>query len=102
MARVFLRCGHYGHDKAFDGAPLECPWGCGRQERDEEPIMENALITGDPVVEHWNNSLNAPVRSRRHLKDLQRAHGVRDYVPSPEMKDRTDRAMGRLKAKHGR
>lgn len=102
MARVFLACGHYTHDVAFDGGALECPWGCGTQKRDDEPLQQfTSDITGDPVTEHYNHSLGEVVRSRTHLRRIQKTHGTEDFRPSPEMKDRIDRARRRLELKHG-
>ena len=41
-------------------------------------IARTILVTPD-IPEHWNVSLNQPVRSRRHLQDLQKRHGCHDY-----------------------
>jgi len=33
------------------------------------------------IAEHWNLSIDAPVRSRAHLREIQRQRGLSDYDP---------------------
>ncbi len=33
------------------------------------------------VPEHWNVTVDKVVRSRKHLRDLQKRHGFQDYEP---------------------
>ena len=54
-----------------------------------EPIS-NFFALGD-IPEHLNVSLGEPVRSRRHLKQLQKKYGCHDYEP---IKERTAMYLG--------
>jgi len=58
---------------------IRCSW-CGRRAKfvGGPPTLGIVQVTPD-IPEHWNMSLNEPVRSRRHLRDLQKIHGTHDY-----------------------
>jgi len=49
-----------------------------RLKRVKLGVATTILVTPD-VPEHFNMSLNQRVRSRRHLRDLQKRHGTQDY-----------------------
>ena len=58
---------------------IPCHW-CARRARYVGGPPSAGLVTITPdIPEHFNLSLNRPVRSRRHLRDLQARMGTVDY-----------------------
>jgi len=41
--------------------------------------VAKTILTCPDIPEHFNITIGMPVRSRRHLTDLQKRHGFRDY-----------------------
>lgn len=81
-------------DPAY-AAHLDAILGVDYQIVEFGPIREFQAIPDLP--EHYNNSLGEVVRSRRHLKDLQRATDSVDYEPTPKQKERDAYAQDRMK-----
>lgn len=57
----------------------ECAGKPGRMQH--YSLKHRATATPD-IPEHFNDSIGAPVRSRRHLKELQKAGGFQDHEPA--------------------
>ena len=55
---------------------IQCHW-C---EKTAHHIERVGIVCVTPdIPEHMNLSLNQPVRSRRHLRDIQKRTGTQDY-----------------------
>lgn len=56
--------------------------GCRRKAaRDKRTEMAGKRYVIPDIPEHWNKSIDAPVRSRAHLREIQRQRGLSDYDP---------------------
>lgn len=81
MPHVFLACDHYADVPDFEGGKVECPWGCGKQARQEMPRSTDGFVSKGDMPEHMNRSFGQPVRGRRHFRELQRTFDTVDYEP---------------------
>lgn len=113
MARlmtIFLGCDHTtNHNTAVEmsggwrAAPCHwCSEALGYEVMVEvtgKPDLGSARVIED-VHEHYNHSLGMVVRSRRHLKSIQREFGFTDYQPSQDTRERLK--YGLEKQQHGR
>ena len=54
---------------------------CGARRRAYGFIVPGAPQVIPDIPEHYNVTLDQPIRSRQHLKDVQREGGFRDYEP---------------------
>lgn len=84
MSRAFLACGHYSQRVAL--SPMiqthaECPWGCGVQPVDDEPLSNGAANVIPDFPAHYSVAFDQVVTSRRHHRELQRINGTHDYEP---------------------
>ena len=59
--------------------------GCGRRRVLRFSPNPRLGVAITDIPEHFNLSFGERVRSRRHLKDLQKKHGCRDWEPVKEM-----------------
>lgn len=82
MPTYWYDCPDHGNELRLKGEQkppetIPCKW-CPRTARRVVQRFGVVQITPD-IPEHWNLSLDQPVRSRRHLRDVQKRTGTQDY-----------------------
>jgi len=73
---------------------------CGRRATYSLVQTHRATQVIPDLTPHFNISLDEPVRSRRHLRELQERYGCEDYEPSPKAREWLE--QGREKILSGR
>lgn len=88
MPTFSYRCarGHVTDQFFTPGEPRTATSRCGKCRRRatyslNATLASSRLYTIPDVPEHWNTSIDQPVRSRRHLRDLQKRNGWQTYEP---------------------
>ena len=72
-----------------------CETCSGVATYDPTATFRGGVFVNPDVPEHWNVTIDRPVKSRRHLAELQKRHGFQDYekigkVPGNYGKPRPD------------
>lgn len=85
MPTFTFECPNHGFvDEVYSVRPIYgyCP-ECNQPVRYDltQTFRGHLSIIGD-LPEHWNYSLDEPVRSRQHLRDISRERGVQEYEPT--------------------
>jgi hypothetical protein len=82
---------------ADDGALCE---RCGERRR----VSSYQAFSGPQVIpdipEHYNVTIDERVRSRAHLREIQRTKGYQDYEPRGDQRARMDYALKRARHPH--
>lgn len=80
MGTFYYDCPDHGNTVHADKPPrtIKCYW-CGKTARRVREAPHKTVYVTPDVPEHFNIGLDMPVRSRRHLRDLQKRYGFQDY-----------------------
>jgi len=66
---------------AHRNKPVRCP-ECGKvAKRDQHAELAGTVHFIPDVPEHFNKSTDCVIRSRRHLREIQKQRGLSDYDP---------------------
>lgn len=61
---------------------------CGRKRKLEQYRDPGSVNAIPDIPSHFNSAFGHEVRGRRHLKALQRQHGVEDFEPDSHARER--------------